>query len=227
MKLLRCHRPRPITDRIRMFRQQMPESAHSHLLIATTYMFIQKIKANLGALGGKRVRFKRFAGPQLILLNLLLAQQAVPKPVCDRIRMVRHQVAEPADMSTLHSVTSVHHRAMQSLPALVHVLEAQVPSWNRVGVVLAGRQREIAAVRASAAGRGGASMEKRRLRAARALRRSLDRRVQRIGLIGLIQLVRLANVSRLVRLTNVSRLVRLANVSWLIRLTHGGGGVLG
>ena len=216
-----------------MFRQQMPESAHSHLLIATTYMFIQKIKANLGALGGKRVRFKWFAGPQLILLNLLLAQQAVPKPVCDRIRMVRHQVAEPADMSTLHSVTSAHHRAMQSLPALVHVLEAQVPSWNRVGVVLAGRQREVAAVRASAAGRGGASMEKRRLRAARALRRSLDRRVQRIGLTGLtgltglIQLVRLANVSRLVRLANVSRLVRLTNVSRLVRLTHGGGGVLG
>lgn len=106
MKLLRHHRPRPITNGIRMSRQQMPESTDPHFLIATTYMFIQKIKADLGILGSKGVRLIRFAGSQLILPNFLFAQQTVPIPVCDRVWMVRHQVPEPADVSALHAMAS-------------------------------------------------------------------------------------------------------------------------
>lgn len=150
-KLLRHHRPRPITYRIRMFRQQMPKPAHSHLLIATAYMFIQKIEADLGIPGSKRVRLERVAGSQLILLYFLLAQQPVPIPIRDRVRMVRHKMAEPADVSALHSVTSDHHPCMPLLPALVHVLEAQIAAGNRVRVVLAGRQRGVAAVRGAPA----------------------------------------------------------------------------
>lgn len=146
-KLLRHHRPRPITYRIRMFWQQMPKPTHSHLLIATAYMFIQKIEADLGVPGSKRVRFQRIAGSQLILLYFLLAQQPVPVPIRDRVRMVRHEMTEPTDVSALHSVTSDHHPCMPLLPALVHVLEAQIAAGDRVRVVLAGRQRGVAAVR--------------------------------------------------------------------------------
>ena len=107
-KLLRHHRPRPITYRIRMFWQQMPKPTHSHLLIATAYMFIQKIEADLGVPESKRVRFQRIAGSQLILLYFLLAQQPVPVPIRDRVRMVRNQMSIPTHASLLHPLASTH-----------------------------------------------------------------------------------------------------------------------
>ena len=125
----------------------MTKPTHSHLLIATAYMLIQKIEADLGISGSKGIGFEWVAGSQLKLPDFLLAQQPVPIPIRDRVRMVRNEVTEPADMSTLHSVTSDHHPCMPLLPALVHVLEAQIASGDRVRIVLAGRQWGVAAVR--------------------------------------------------------------------------------
>ena len=123
-----------------MLGEQVSVSTDLHVLCQTANATIQKFKANRCISRSKRVDFVLVALPQLPLLDLLLRQIPASKPICDRVWMIRHQMAVPTHPSLLHPLAPASQQSAQRLPPRVHVLEAQLVSAPRVRIVLSGRK---------------------------------------------------------------------------------------
>lgn len=77
----------------------MTISANPLLIHYRTSLLIEKLKTDPRPLRRERIHLEGIALPQLIFLDFLLRAQPILKPIRDRIRMIRIQMAKPARSS--------------------------------------------------------------------------------------------------------------------------------